>query len=178
LSKTFQFHLTDGFGRKHLPFVAASKQEAERSIRHAPRPIHLCFEGLFGPHDGLHHLHSIWVTETSNSSVANIDMSGRVRSRFRISDGHNDSALFRFVDSAVSSVRSSLGKPSKKLSHWTRGLSVSGSSLYVGQSTWANSDFSKTRIVRVDRESGHINDIFPIELSGYSEARIFQLHMT
>jgi hypothetical protein len=138
----------------------------------------LFVEGLFGPHDGLHHLNSIWVTETSNSSVANIDMSGRVRSRFRISDRHNDNALFGFIDSAVSSVRNSLGKPSKKLTHWTRGLSVSGSFLYVGQSTWANADVSKARIVRVDRESGRINDIFPIELSGYSEARIFQLYLT
>ena len=66
----------------------------------------------------------------------------------------------------------------KKLSHWTRGLSVSGSIVYVGQSTWASADVSKARNVRVDRKSGRINDIFPIELSGYSEARIFQIYLT
>ena len=135
----------------------------------------LLVEGLFGPHDGTHDSNSIWVTETSNSSVAEIDMTGSIKSRFRISDGHLESTVFRISDNVLTSLRNKLGKPSTRISHWTRGLAVSGSRLYVGQSTWVGSDVSQARIVRVNAVTGRICDIFPIEIADYPESRIFQL---
>jgi hypothetical protein len=138
----------------------------------------LLVAGLFGPHDGVHDQDGIWVTETSNSSIARIGLTGRVSARYRISgDQHQGPVLFEKIRSLVSSAQNWLGKPASKLNLWTRGLAISDDWLYVGQSTWANSDTSQARVVKIERTTGRTRKVFPIEVAGYPEARIFQLYV-
>ncbi len=135
----------------------------------------LVIQGLFGPHDGLHHAGSIWVTETSNSSIAEIGVNGTVERRIRLKTEEENGYFIGLFDNAISKFKNFLGKPGSRLSHWTRGLAATDRFLYVGQSTLAGSDESTARVLIISIETGAVENIIPIDIDSYPEARIFQV---
>jgi hypothetical protein len=135
----------------------------------------LVVDGLFGPHDGVVRDDGIWVTETSNSSVAKIGLDGAIKRRIRLWTSKESGVFGSSLDNVVAGVKNRLGKPGPQLSHWTRGLAVTDDYLYVGQSTWAKSGRSNARVLIVNSKSGSMERVLPIEVADYPEARIFQV---
>jgi len=135
----------------------------------------LVVDGLFGAHDGIFHAGSIWVTETSNSSIAEVGLNGTVERRFRLKTGERNGHFMDLFDNAISKFKNLLGKPGSRLTRWTRGLAATDGFFYVGQSTLANSGESTARVLVVNIKTGAMENIIPINIDNYPEARIFQL---
>ena len=133
--------------------------------------------GLYGPHDGIWNGDLFWVTETTSSTIAAIDNSGKVLHRKKITGSEKEQIKYDSVKDFLKThvFRLLFNHGGKRITHWTRGLCVNENFIYVGQSTYAGIEQSKARIVKIDKSTLEIIDCFYLDIPHYPETRIFQI---
>ncbi|MCK4822628.1 hypothetical protein KA005_43090, partial [bacterium] len=95
--------------------------------------ITLFVKGLHGPHDGIWDNGLFWVTETDGSTITAIDQNGKVKLRKKVKEDEREKISYKsFRELFRSKVKEIfLTRPGKKITHWTRGLSVTSNYMYV-----------------------------------------------
>ena len=166
-----------GLGGKSGRIIALDIKNFTKSSFVNEKDIRLFSSNLHGPHDGLWCGDSVWITETLGSTIARIDLSGKVQIRKKVLTSETDQIFYKNLkEFAVCQFKEKLLKrPGKKTSHWTRGLSISREHIYVGQSTLAGETESKARIIKIHKQNLKITDCFYLNIENYPETRIFQI---
>lgn len=137
--------------------------------------LELIIQGLFGPHDGTWNNDLYWVTETMNSSIAGININGKIVIRKKVL-GKNDRVRYNGVKDVLKTIKKKLKKKGGKMvTHWTRGLCINEDHIFVGQSTWAGETASRARVVKLDKSSKKLLNTFYIDIPNYPETRIYQV---
>lgn len=139
--------------------------------------IQVLTKGLHGPHDGIWDNFHFWVTETLGSTIASINLNGKIKYRKKIKESENEKISFNGINDFIKIFikEKFLNKPGKKMTHWTRGLFINDKHIYVGQSTKAGDCNSRARIIKIVRNNYEIADCFYLDIDNYPEMRIFQI---
>jgi len=140
--------------------------------------IHLFIKNLHGPHDGIWINDKVWLTETLNSTIACISNTGKVKRRKKILSSENEKINYKNIKEYLKyQIKEKLfQKSGKKITHWTRGLSIDDDHIFVGQSTKAGDSQSRARIIKIDKKTLKIIDCFYLNIENYPETRIFQIY--
>jgi len=102
-------------------------------------------DGLHGPHDGESAADGFWVTETRVSGICKLDTTGAVRVRRQVSSRAERTlrARARLFFGVLS--RKSRKMRHGRITHWTRGLALTHTDIFIGQSTWAGDSGARAR---------------------------------
>ncbi len=142
------------------------------------RDVKIFAQKLHGPHDGILDNDKIWITETLGSTIACLNKWGKVIKRKKIFESENHKTQYlNFREFIFYQIKKKLFKrPDKKMSHWTRGLSIDEKHIYVGQSSKAEDSHSRARIIKLDKKKMKIINCFYLTLKDFPETRIFQIY--
>jgi hypothetical protein len=167
-----------GQGAKGGRIIELDKASFINNIKVKDSDISLFAENLHGPHDGIWDNNNVWATETLGSTIACISKTGKIRKRKKITEKEHEKIHYKdFKEYIKYQIKEKLlQKPGKRMTHWTRGLSIDDKHIFIGQSTKAGEVQSRARIIKIDKKRLKIVGCFYLEIDNYPETRIFQIY--
>jgi hypothetical protein len=168
-----------GQGKKEGRIIRVDKRSFINGQNMDDGNITLFARNLHGPHDGIWDSDKVWVTETLGSTLTSINGYGKVINRKKVLASENDRVHYSDTKEWLKyQILGFLGKPGKKMTHWTRGLCLYKGNFFVGQSQMAgilDAGYSAARIIKINKEKMKITDCFYLDIKDYPETRIFQI---